>query len=196
MCEDAQIGNLGDSMSKGHAVLKFMRKAHLYLGIFTTPALLFFAFTGAMQTFSLHESTPGSSYRPPAWIATLAQIHKKQDTTVPVRRTRSPATDDAVQRGSGSEGSLGPGQLGSGHASKATGSGAADQTEAGKTAQSGVPRQKSHLPMKIFFLLVAVSLALSTLTGVYMSYKYSPGWWQLTGLLAAGLVVPLLLLPF
>lgn len=50
--------------------------------------------------------------------------------------------------------------------------------------------------MKIFFLVVAVSLALSTLTGVYMSYKYHRGWWQLTGLLVAGLVMPLLLLPF
>ena len=78
-------------MSKGHAVLRFIRKVHLYLGIFTTPALLFFAFTGAMQTFSLHETTPGSSYRPPAWIATLAQLHKKQDATVPMRRPRPAA---------------------------------------------------------------------------------------------------------
>ena len=32
--------------------------------------------------------------------------------------------------------------------------------------------QKSHLPMKIFFLLVAVSLLISSLTGLYMSYKW------------------------
>jgi len=50
--------------------------------------------------------------------------------------------------------------------------------------------------MKIFFLLVSLSLVTSTLTGVYMSYKYSRGWWVLTGLLIAGVVVPLLLLPF
>jgi uncharacterized membrane protein len=50
--------------------------------------------------------------------------------------------------------------------------------------------------MKIFFLLVSVSLALSTLTGVYMTYKFDRRRWQLTGFLVAGLVVPLLLLPF
>jgi hypothetical protein len=50
--------------------------------------------------------------------------------------------------------------------------------------------------MKIFFLLVSVSLFLSTLTGVYMSYKYSRGWLLITGLLIAGIVVPLLLLPY
>ncbi len=80
-------------MSKAHAVLKFTRKVHLLLGIFTTPALLFFAFTGAMQTFSLHETTQGSAYKPPAWIASLAQLHKKQDTTVPVRKLRPPAIE-------------------------------------------------------------------------------------------------------
>jgi len=45
-------------------------------------------------------------------------------------------------------------------------------------------------------LLVALSLVTSTLTGIYMSYKYSHGWWVLSGLFVAGVVVPLLLLPF
>ena len=81
-------------MSKGHAVLKFLRKIHLYIGIFTTPALLFFAITGALQTFSLHETTQGSNYKPPAWIASLAQLHKKQTTVVPPRRAR-PAAPEA-----------------------------------------------------------------------------------------------------
>lgn len=49
--------------------------------------------------------------------------------------------------------------------------------------------------MKLFFLLVSLSLVTSTLTGIYLSYKYSRGW-VLTGLLMAGVLVPLLLLPF
>jgi hypothetical protein len=176
-------------MSKGHAPLKFMRKIHHYLGIFTTPALLFFAFTGAMQTFNLHETTQGSSYKPPAWIATLAQLHKKQDTAVPMHKMRPPMP------GNGDRGD------GMGHGTDAPASafkGPAEQMGTSKTSKVGdnTPAQKSHLPMKIFFLLVAMSLALSTMTGVYMSYKYNRGWWQLTGLLVAGLVVPLLLLPF
>jgi hypothetical protein len=65
-------------------------------------------------------------------------------------------------------------------------------------AAAAVPAQKpkSHLPMKIFFLLVAISLATSTLTGLYMAYKFGRNKWVVTALLIAGLVVPLLLLPF
>jgi hypothetical protein len=155
-------------MSKSHVVLKFLRKIHLYIGIFTTPALLFFAITGAMQTFSLHETTQGSSYKPPAWIASLAQLHKKQTPIVPVRKTRAAAPETA--------------QTGSAKPSK--------------DAEPAAAPKKSHLPMKIFFLLVSISLLTSTLTGIYMSYKYSRSWRIITGLLVAGVVIPLLLLPF
>jgi hypothetical protein len=159
-------------MPKGHATLKFLRKVHHYIGIFSSPALLFFAITGAMQTFSLHETTQGSSYKPPAWIAQLAQLHKKQTTTVPVRKQRLPTPENA------------PGPA------------APAPSQNGQSASAPPAPQKSHLPMKIFFLLISVSLTLSTLTGIYMSYKYSRGPWVVTGLLVAGVVAPLLLLPF
>ncbi len=175
-------------MSKGHAVLKFLRKIHLYIGIFTTPALLFFAITGALQTFSLHEAKPGSNYKPPAWIASLAQLHKKQTTVVSPRRPR-PAPPEASSPTDASRA-----------AASQSGPPLATQRQPrsptpSRTGDASAP-QKSHLPMKIFFLLVALSLMTSALTGIYMSYKYSRGWWLLTGLLAAGVVVPLLLLPF
>lgn len=172
-------------MSKGHAALRFMRKVHLYLGIFTTPALLFFAFTGAMQTFNLHEVTPGSSYKPPAWIATLAQLHKKQSTTVPARRPRPSAQDNTQVNGKPGETAASQGEPFN-----------AGKFGAGRNGEPPSGPRKSHLPMKVFFLLVSVSLILSTLTGLYMSYRYDRGWWRVTGLLVAGLVVPLLLLPF
>src|ERR1700744_4591231 len=72
-------------------MLRLFRTVHLYFGIFIAPALLFFAFTGALQTFSLHETTRGSNYKPPAWAVTLGQIHKKQTSIVPVRK--APAAD-------------------------------------------------------------------------------------------------------
>jgi hypothetical protein len=176
-------------MSKSHATLKFLRKVHLYIGIFATPALLFFAITGAMQTFSLHETTQGSDYKPPAWIATLAQLHKKQTTVVPVRKAR-PA--DKAHEGANAAERKADGPAGSvGQAGPAKAAGISRS----EPAAPATP-QKSHLPMKIFFLLVSVSLLISTLTGIYMAYKYSRGWLILTGLLVAGIVVPLLLLPF
>ena len=154
-------------MSTSHATLKLFRKIHLYFGIFIAPMLLFFAFTGAVQTFSLHETTQGSSYKPPAWLVTLGQIHKKQTSVVPVRKQR-----------------------------------AADAPKLAKTDAAPAPKpvdappQKSHLPLKIFFLIVAIRLFTSTLTGIYMAYKYNQSKLVVTALLLAGAIIPLLLLPF
>jgi hypothetical protein len=155
-------------MSSSHKVLKAFRQIHLYIGIFISPAILFFALTGALQTFSLHETTRGSEYKPPTWIATLAQLHKKQTITMPVRKQRPP---DAAPK---------PDK----HADPAT------------PPPSPEPPQKSHLPMKIFFLVVSIGLFTSTLTGIYMSYKFVRNKLVVSALLLAGVLIPLILLPF
>jgi hypothetical protein len=49
--------------------------------------------------------------------------------------------------------------------------------------------------MKIFFLLVAIGLAVSTLTGIYMAWKYA-GPLLVISLLLAGIVAPCVLLRF
>jgi len=152
------------------ATLKFIRQTHLYAGVFIAPALLFFAFTGALQTFSLHETTPGSAYRPPAWVVRLSQLHKNQTIAVPLRKL-PPAAD--------------------------TPQGAKPANAApAKAPDVTAPKPKTHLPMKIFFLLVAIGLMTSTLTGLYMAYRYSRSWIAITGLLLAGIAIPLLLLGF
>ena len=155
-------------MSSSHKILKVIRQIHLYTGIFISPAILFFALTGALQTFSLHETTRGSDYKPPAWIVTLAQLHKKQTTTIPVRKQRPPDATPKPDK----------------------------PANVPTPPPSPEPPQKSHLPMKIFFLLVSVGLFTSTLTGVYMSYKFIRNKLVVTGLLIAGILVPLILLPF
>jgi hypothetical protein len=156
--------------SKRHHFLHYVRYTHLYLGVFIAPALLFFAFTGALQTFSFHETTRGSSYKPPAWIATLAQIHKKQTMTVPVRKLPPPGAQAAGPK--------------------------ADKADRTDKAQPSVALAKSHnpLPLKVFFLLVSIGLFLSTLSGLYMSYRYSRNRLLITGLLIAGVVIPITLL--
>ena len=159
-------------MTTSHQILKVIRQIHLYIGIFISPALLFFALTGALQTFSLHETSRGSDYKPPTWILTLAQLHKKQTTTVPVRKQRLP---DA--------------------APKPEAPGPDKHSDAPSPQPSPEPPQKSHLPMKIFFLLVALGLFTSTLTGIYMSYKFVRNKLIVTALLLAGIIIPLLLLP-
>jgi hypothetical protein len=181
------VGYHGFMTSSSHALLRLFRTLHLYIGIFISPALLFFAFTGAVQTFSLHETTQGSSYKPPAWIATLAQLHKKQTTTVPVRRPR-PSFENGPAGGKGGDSS--------GHADRHSGGAAAALPDGAKPASAPEPKPKSHLPMKIFFLLVAIGLFVSTLTGLYMAYRYRRNKLVVTAVWTAGVVVPLLLILF
>ena len=49
---------------------------HMYLGILIAPSVLFFALTGALQIFSLHEAH--GSYEPPPLIEKLSRLHKDQ----------------------------------------------------------------------------------------------------------------------
>lgn len=166
-------------MATSHnALLKTFRQIHLYIGVFIAPAILFFAFTGALQTFSLHESGHGrENYTPPKWILKIAQLHKNQNVTIrekkpipPTEAKPKPSSDTALM------------------ATPALTPPAAPKLPA--------PPQKSHLPMKIFFLLVALGLFSSTITGIYMAYRFNRNKWVVTGLLLAGILVPLLLLPF
>ena len=60
-------------------------------------------------------------------------------------------------------------------------------------AQSPMGRIHHSLPMKIFFLISAISLFLSTLTGIYMSYKYIRNRRIITALLVLGTVIPVAL---
>jgi hypothetical protein len=48
----------------------------MYIGILIAPSVLFFALTGALQIFSLHEAH--GSYEPPALIEKLSRLHKDQ----------------------------------------------------------------------------------------------------------------------
>lgn len=167
-------------MSRSHQILRLLRTIHLYFGVFISPALLFFAFTGALQTFNLHESSRESSYQPPKWIMGLAQLHKKQTLETPQRGPR-PGLGDRPEN---KQGRLGQ---------PASQDGSVKQPA--RTPETG-PKPGGHLPMKIFFLTVAIGLLVSTLTGIYMAYRFSRGIWTITGLLAAGVVLPILLLPF
>jgi uncharacterized iron-regulated membrane protein len=149
--------------------LRLVRKLHLYFGLFIAPALLFFAFTGSMQTLSLHEAA-GTSYTAPHWLAELSQLHKNQTLTVPERKAAAADRKPA-------------------HAQDA-----ASFPSAPAQPVTLEAKQRRHLPMKIFFLIVALGLFSSSLTGVYMAYKYERSRLLVSATLLAGILVPLLLL--
>lgn len=159
-------------MATAYRWLKSFRTLHLYFGVFTAPALLFLAFTGALQSVNLHEAARGGDYKPPAWIASLAHMHKKQSFEVPVKRAPPKpvvANTDAVPN--------------AGAAVRAN--------DKSSSAPEGNP-----WPMKIFFVLVSLSLILSTITGVCMGWRYTRNRRRYGAALAAGVVVPALLLLF
>ncbi|MCU1224085.1 MAG: hypothetical protein JWQ42_2178 [Edaphobacter sp.] len=149
---------------RSHTLLRYVRLVHLYLGVFTAPALIFFAFTGALQTFSLHETTRGSSYKPPAWAVTLGQLHKKQTTVVSAKKLPPPEKSTPADKANGSQPAPIP--------------------------AAPAVQQHNAMPLKIFFLIVSIGLFYSTLSGIYMSYKYIRNRVMVTGALVAGIVIP------
>jgi hypothetical protein len=159
-------------MAATHRWLKPFRTLHLYFGVFTAPALLFLAFTGALQSVNLHEGARGGDYKPPAWIVSISHMHKKQSFEVPVKRP-SPKTSVV-------NADVAP---------------AVDVTRAIAKPPSA-PNKRNLWPMKIFFVLVALSLLLSTLTGIYMGWRYTRDRRRYGATLAAGVLVPAMLLLF
>lgn len=160
------------------SLLKKIRLTHLYIGVFLSPAILFFALTGAMQTFGLHDVSPNGA-RPPAWIATLAQIHKKQSPVIPAQKLRSQTPADELHQSA----------IDSARKAVDRPSHPSAIPPSGRS-----PRNHHPLPLKIFFLFVCIGLFLSTLSGVYMTYKFNRNKAVVTGLLVAGIALPLILL--
>jgi len=72
--------------------LAAIRTWHTYFGVFIAPSVLFFALTGSLQLFSLHEAHGG--YRPPAVIEKLGMLHKDQVFAAKPKR-RPPAGANA-----------------------------------------------------------------------------------------------------
>ncbi len=170
-------------MSSTAALFRNLRAIHLYVGVLIAPALIFFAFTGALQTFGLHENSREGSYKAPRWAVVLGQIHKKQTAILPARRPAPGGFPGDVKRAA---------KNGSGDADRAA------QGASGRAPASPPPvpatSLRHPLPLKIFFLLVSLGLTTSTVTGIYMTFLYKRKAGLILGLLLAGIVIPLVLL--
>jgi hypothetical protein len=59
--------------------LKTLMRIHRYVSCFVAPAMLFFALSGAWQAFRLHESRKDGSYKAPALMSALSDVHKAED---------------------------------------------------------------------------------------------------------------------
>ncbi len=144
-----------------------IRRWHSYVGLFIAPSVLLFALTGAVQIFNLHEAH--GTYKPPAILEKLSSVHKDQ-VYAPGHHHGTPEPPADSQP---------PGA--------AVGTAAAADDDDDKTSPA-------TLALKVFFLLVALCLALSTALGIWMGLTQTRhrrlGW----VLVIAGALVPAVLL--
>ena len=153
------------------ASLKSVRLIHRYIGLFFSPTILFFAITGGLQMFGMHETARGSSYVPPNILVHLSQLHKKGTLYLPLRKVSPP--NSVKSDGAKLDGS---------------------KLEIPKPTQaSPATPPPNSLPMKIFFAATALALAVSTCTGLIMGWKYARRKSIVLLTLAAGVLIPAIL---
>ena len=83
---DNEIRRGGAKTRPASSVRRWLRQAHLYVGVVIAPSVLFFALTGSLQLFSLHE--PHGGYRPVPAIEKLGMLHKDQVFTLKPKAPR------------------------------------------------------------------------------------------------------------
>ena len=139
-------------------------RLHFYIGMFIAPSVLFFALTGAVQLFSLHEAH--GDYRPPLLVEELSQVHK--DQVFAPGHHHPPAAKP-------------PGEAAKGEAASPT-----REPERGRAI--------SALLLKAFFLVVAAGLVVSTALGLITGLSHPRRQRAALAFVAAGLVIPIVLL--
>lgn len=145
--------------------MKRIRQLHLYMGMFLAPTVILFATSGALQIFRLQEGHPGSSYQPPSWIVFLAGVHKDQRAeSAPPAKPAPPAVE------------------------------AAPAPKPASPPEGQPAKSKRSTILMWFFTLAAVGIITSTVLGIVMAFKYNRDRRVIWALLAAGTLLPILML--
>jgi len=150
--------------------MRNLRQLHHYVGVFLAPAILFFALSGAVQTFRLGEAG-GWGGPPPGVLVWMTSVHK--DQTLPhAKPPKAAPKGDAAKPAAKPE--------------------ATDDHDHDHDHQA--PRGPSPLPLKIFVVILALGLITSTLLGVTIALTNRAMRRTSIVMLVAGTVLPLLLL--
>lgn len=139
--------------------MKSIRRVHAWLGVLFAPSIIFFALTGGLQMFGLHESEGGE---PPGIVSKMAMVHKHQTPTIPQRVARGPRPEAPPR--------------------------------AESAPQQPRPARPTTMPLKIFFLLMALSLVASSVLGLWIAFTSKRDRALHVGLLVAGFILPVVLL--
>jgi|SRR5665213_3034625 len=140
-----------------------LRKWHAFIGLLIAPSVLFFALTGALQIFNLHEAH--GTYTPARLIEKFSAVHKDQVFEAPHHHPAPNDGQPGAQAG-------GPPDEHGGHDE--------DHRVAAST-----------LVLKWYFLFVALGLTGSTLVGIWMGTTQLRSKAIAWTLLIAGTLLPL-----
>ena len=159
----------------GQAALRMalIRNIHGYVGLFIAPSVIFFAVTGGLQLFKLHEAEGG--YTPPALVEKLGQLHKEQRFEMrPKRRPPTPVAAAAAAD---------PDKAASATAAK----------PASPPDDEDAAEPWNIVAIRWLFLAVSVGLTASTGLGVWMAMQPHRRTRLTWAMLAVGTVLPVLL---
>lgn len=167
-----------------------VRDIHTYLGMLFAPSLLFFAVTGSLQLFGLHEVRPGRDFQPPALFQRLGMAHKDQTFALPRRR---------APRKAGPPGGADAAAAAEHDDHDAQDTHEAQDTAAASHAHNAPAEAKQAAPwnvtaLKWVFLAAALGLIVSTCLGLWVGLTFGRNRRLAWGLLIAGVAVPVLLL--
>jgi hypothetical protein len=167
------------------ARMLLIRQVHAYLTAFVAPTILFFAVTGAIQLFGLHEAHDG--YKPPALLERLGRLHT--DQVFALRANHGPASPDARPPGAAAESTSEPADT------------APNDYRRGGLAEAGHhddgdARSTGVAALKWLFLAAAVMLIGSTLLGLWMALTQNRHRIALLVIFIVGAAAPLAILAF
>ena len=84
--EDLHLAKLQASRANPALRLALIRRLHVYVSVFVAPTLIFFALTGALQTFRIPDRTDA-----PIVVQKLARVHRDDVFALKPARPKTPA---------------------------------------------------------------------------------------------------------
>lgn len=169
-----------------------VRALHFYLGIFFAPSIIFFAFSGGLQAFGLHEGEGHAK-----WIEEMGEVHKNQRP--PDWMKKAPQAQPSAQQpnAAAQPAAQSPTTAQSPSASAPTGAASAQSTPApaqAAPARRGPPRKPKSVPFKVFSAAMALGLILSSILGIVMAFRMKPDPKPIWLMLILGTILPAVLL--
>jgi hypothetical protein len=159
--------------------LAFIRQCHVYVSMFVAPSLIFFALTGALQTFRIPDQKTA-----PVLLQKLARAHKDDVFAVKPPRPKRPDGGGHGDHDKGDHAKDSQDQAGA-PVAKTDGAKGGDAKPQPKPATEAV---------KWFFAIVSVAIAITTTFGIWMALAHHKRKAVMWVLLLAGAAAPVILL--